>query len=263
MIYSNDCARIQVPGACYFQVPDWPQKGQCGAFCYNEASQLVETPHILFIEWDGGVRDVSMWRKEFLNYDYVGAPWPPRLWGRGGPHPGLTVGNGGFTLWSKRLMDHIAANRNRFMISTDTHISVNHRRALEAEGGFKWAPENVAYDFAFEYGLPASREHNFGFHGAFNWPYMLPRADMLERIHLMIASEYVASTVMLDRLFQNDPNLMDEISPDDRDIVIKIMKRPVRRTIRAPVMRNPNIAQPPVRPAHIPNIVQMRRGTKA
>jgi hypothetical protein len=86
---------------------------------------------------------------------------------------------------------------------------------------------------------------------------------MLERIHLMIASEYVASTVMLDRLFQNDPNLMDEISPDDRDIVIKIMKRPVRRTIRAPVMRNPNIAQPPVRPAHIPNIVQMRRGTKA
>src|ERR1700722_12124880 len=61
----------------------------------------AKTSHCLTIQYDGFVLDSDMWRAEFLDYDYIGAPWP---------HRGYAVGNGGFSLRSVEMMRYLIEN---------------------------------------------------------------------------------------------------------------------------------------------------------
>src|SRR5512143_2546534 len=61
----------------------------------------VETPHALVVQWDGYVVNPDAWTDEFLAHDYIGAPW---YWAA----EGSRVGNGGFSLRSRRLLDALA-----------------------------------------------------------------------------------------------------------------------------------------------------------
>lgn len=38
--------------------------------------KYVDTSHAMFIHADGYVINPSLWRDEWLDYDYIGAPWP-------------------------------------------------------------------------------------------------------------------------------------------------------------------------------------------
>jgi Protein of unknown function (DUF5672) len=143
--------------------------------------QCLTTSHALIIQYDGFVLDASLWRSEWLNYDYIGAPWP---W-----HPNHRVGNGGFSLRSTRLMKFLAENRGEFPVrypEDDTLCRV-YRPALEVNG-FIWAPESVAREFSFEREAP---RRTFGFHGIFNFPHVLSKERLEERISL--ANAYVRS----------------------------------------------------------------------
>lgn len=35
----------------------------------------IETPHVLVVQYDGFILNPDAWTDEFLEYDYVGAPW--------------------------------------------------------------------------------------------------------------------------------------------------------------------------------------------
>src|SRR5580765_2617084 len=133
-------------------------------FAIYELPFLIKSKFIFFIHWDSWVIDPEMWTNEFLNYDYIGAPW----WYK----DGLNVGNSGFSIRSTDLMRFVAENKNSFPIyePEDDVLCRRYRPLLQQ---FHWAPESLAQQFAFERTRPSISSRHFGFHGLFNWPFVL------------------------------------------------------------------------------------------
>lgn len=146
---------------------------------WYEAPRFVKTEHVLYAQWDSWVLDASRWTDEFLEYDYVGAPW----W-----YPTDNVGNGGFSLRSRRLMTYLAERRaelpnsDMFNNGEDTLVCRVYRLGLEA-AGFKWPSDDLAWQFSVERSGSLS-DHPFGFHGIFNWPQVLTRGEIFRRAAL-------------------------------------------------------------------------------
>lgn len=205
LIYSDQPERIPVGGARYEKVPDFPNKEEAGRFYYSAAMAKVETDFALMLEWDAGIFDASKWRSEFFNYDYIGAPWVRPI---GDPHD---VGNGGFTLMSKRLGHFVCQNRQRYPVTTDWNFCRDQRRNFERHG-FKWPNAALASYFAWELG-PRNYDH-FGYHGAFNWPEVLSRNEVILRANMMTKTEYLV-TKMLD-LVKVAPGIVDKLEPEAR-----------------------------------------------
>ena len=161
--------------------PNFPKTDAARAVWYD-APELVKTSHFLNVEWDSGIIDAKLWTDEFLEYDYIGAPW---YW----HEPGKRVGNGGFSLRSTRLMKFLSDHREEFPIvmPDDATLCGEYRERLESKG-FKWASEPLARRFSWE---RSPREPSFGFHGAYNMPSVLTPAELAQRIAL--ANDYVQS----------------------------------------------------------------------
>jgi ASC-1-like (ASCH) protein len=129
-------------------------------FMIKELWKYIDTPFAIIFQYDGFILNSSAWRDEFLNYDYIGAPWY---------HLGdLHVGNGGFSLRSKKLVTWLADNYNRVdakIHPEDVFISRFARPLLEKEGMI-FADEKTASLFSKE-GSERSVVWNgeFGFHG--------------------------------------------------------------------------------------------------
>lgn len=127
-------------------------------FLLHDLAAHIATDHVLCVQWDGYVLNPAAWDPAFLTHDYIGAPWPHFA-------DGMRVGNGGFSLRSKRLIDACRALpiTNE---AEDIAICRTHRAMLEDRFGIRFAPEAVAARFAWERARPNGDE--FGFHGAFN-----------------------------------------------------------------------------------------------
>lgn len=125
----------------------------------------VRSSHVLVVQWDGFVLDPGAWRAEFLQYDYIGAPWP-RVPGERG------VGNGGFSLRSRRLLQALADPRIVVSHPEDVCICQTNRDRLEQDHGIRFAPRAVAEHFAYE--RARVKHSTFGFHGLFNFADVLP-----------------------------------------------------------------------------------------
>lgn len=179
----------------FVYTPIWETKFACGQSLWYDVHPHVTTDHMLNIQWDSWIVKPDMWTDEFLKYDYVGAPW---WYG-----DGLNVGNGGFTLRSKRLMEHLSDNRDRYPLPDATNedqiLCRGYRRELEAEG-FKWAPDALASRFSIERTTLGVNPHHFGFHGLFNWPAYLEGDALKDRLVLAKSNEYISSSGMLQTL---------------------------------------------------------------
>ena len=132
-----------------------------------------------------------MWTDDFLQYDWIGSPW----WYK----DGLNVGNSGFCLQSIKLMRFLADNAANYPITRryDDQICREYRPRLMQ---FKWAPENLAAQFAFERSRPAIDSRHFGFHGMFNWPFVLPPAKIAERMAIARKTDYLKNHAMMAEL---------------------------------------------------------------
>lgn len=232
LIYTDRPELIGIPvPATYIQVPNWPDKTRQGAFYYMEAAHAITTSHALLMEWDGGLRDVSMWRDDFLNYDYIGAPWV-------GQRDSMTVGNGGFMLLSKRMADYVYDHRASFGIVTDMQYARTNRRRLENEIGAKWAPEDVATQFSYEH-YPPTRPRalagpSFGYHDIFNWPLALDHAEVIRRTRLVIDNIYVVTrTSKLGLLARSWPWVRAEIGELEFDAAVRHHHPRARPQIRS------------------------------
>ena len=169
-------------------VPDWPEKVGWSRCFWRDVALYMQTSHALCIQWDSWIVDPSMWRDEYLNYDYIGAPW----WHK----DGMNVGNGGFSLRSTKLMRFVRKNLAQFpcinAVDDDLYCR-KYRPTLEAHG-FTWAPEELAFQFAFECVRPDPMARHFGFHAAFNFDYGCDgdQERLLERARIMVRSNYVS-----------------------------------------------------------------------
>jgi len=120
----------------------------------------VRTSHALVVQWDGYVVNPDAWTDAFLDVDYCGAPWP---WG----DENRRVGNGGFSLRSRRLLDALASPEIVLAGNEDETIGVHRREWLEATHGIRFAPVELANRFSFEVAYAIGKP--FGFHGLFNF----------------------------------------------------------------------------------------------
>ena len=139
-------------------------------FMLKSLAPLIRTEHVLIVQWDGYVLDAAGWRDEFLQYDYIGAPWPHIA------EPNK-VGNGGFSLRSRRLLLALEDPALPPGDPEDICICVTHRAALQARG-LRFAPTSLAADFSVEAGA-VMRAGLFGFHGAYHLPSILPPDEVL------------------------------------------------------------------------------------
>jgi len=156
---------------CYIdKIPD------INTYSYNmiyKLSDYIQTDFALIVQSDGYVINPNMWSNDFLEYDYIGAPFslPKDNFSYRDVFGNIfRVGNGGFSLRSKKLIDlpiklnlewkpfHGFYNEDGFICAMNRHIY--------EENGCKFAPMEVAKYFSHEADIPET--HGiipFGFHG--------------------------------------------------------------------------------------------------
>ena len=145
------------------KIPKISNKRDYSKFIILELDKYFDTPHVLLIQYDGFILNPSLWSSSFLEYDYIGAPWPRKLLYPNMPE-NFNVGNGGFSLRSKRLCTLLSK------ATGDTHpedvIICQYLRPKLETLGIKFAPLEVAAKFSIKNrieGLDQTR--TFGQHG--------------------------------------------------------------------------------------------------
>ena len=137
---------------------------------YNEFSvkrlvRHVETDFVLSVQPDGFVLNPLNWRSDFLNFDYIGAPWP---WSVSGANPSCRVGNSGFCLRSRRFLQQTSSLKRPQGMPDDVFFCSLKRLKLE-KAGIRFAPPKIAARFSIENPIPENPRgsilHVFGFHG--------------------------------------------------------------------------------------------------
>jgi hypothetical protein len=178
VIFSNDFATLWTSGARHVTVRDWEDKVGWSRCSWLHAPLYLKTSHSLSIQWDAWVLDPTAWLNKFLDYDYIGSIWPKVT-------DGHNVGNGGFSLRSKRLTDYVIEHSDKFPIdvSNDDWLFSrgDYRERLEA-AGFRWAPTELARIFSFEMERPTK---TFGFHHSYNFSHVLEGERLEERRRLV------------------------------------------------------------------------------
>jgi len=142
-------------------------------FMLRGLAQHVRTSHLLVVQWDGFVTRPQQWRPEFLEWDYVGARWHDK------PRE-ASVGNGGFSLRSRRLLAALHDPHIRITHPEDICICVHNRERLLQHHGIRIASPDVSERFSYERLAPTGL--TFGFHGLFNFPRELTREELRDAL---------------------------------------------------------------------------------
>lgn len=152
-------------------------------FCIEELNNYIDTEYCLLVQPDGFIIDINYWTDKFLEYDYVGAPWP------GHDH---AIGNGGFCLRSKKFLRasakleyvsdaHLQAGLsiNQFLsrhIAPEDWFIILHNSEHINKEKIKFPNVDLAFQFSVEHPSEIknftrddlSTYKSFGFHGPFN-----------------------------------------------------------------------------------------------
>ena len=146
-------------------VDDW------GKFIIYDLHNYVETDFIMLIHADGFIVNPKLWNADFLNYDYIGSPWPiPKdpISYRDGMGTLYRVGNS-VSVRSKKLLQLPSILKLPWepfngMYNEDGFLCVKHRKTLEREG-VCFAKLDDAKHFAHERMLPETQNLKpFAFH---------------------------------------------------------------------------------------------------
>ncbi|QCG93049.1 tetratricopeptide repeat protein (plasmid) [Azospirillum sp. TSA2s] len=145
-------------------------------FVLKELHRHIETPYVLIVQWDGFILDARLWSEEYKAYDYIGARWT--LF-----DDAANVGNGGFSLRSRRLLEATADPEVTELHPEDYHLCRTHRRLLQERYGITYAPPALADRFSVERVATgaeiAEPVETFGFHSLFRMHRVLD-PDQLE-----------------------------------------------------------------------------------
>ena len=79
-------------------MPSFASGASYAPFVCQNLTNYTPSAFNLLVQYDGYALDPAAWSDRFLEYDYIGAKWP---WHQ----PNRRVGNSGFCLRSKKLLD--------------------------------------------------------------------------------------------------------------------------------------------------------------
>lgn len=125
-------------------------------FIIKELYKHVNTEFCMIIQADGFPINLNAWEDNFMKFDYIGAPWYTQPW----PIE-QTVGNGGFSIRSKKFLEASKDLEYKDWIAEDVYLCRIEDKNLKSKG-IKFAPHEIAYRFSVE-DMPYKGQ--FGFHG--------------------------------------------------------------------------------------------------
>ncbi len=136
-------------------------------FILRKLHTCFHTSHCLFQEWDAAVVNPAAWNSSWIEFDWSGAPWIFPEDSQPGYPPTTAencVGNGGFSLRSRRLCEAVSQlipEGDPSIALSDVYVCRTRRKELE-DAGMKFAPFAEAWKFSCENRIYAGE---FGFHG--------------------------------------------------------------------------------------------------
>lgn len=162
---SNDARKVQIPHID--SVEDFSE------FCIRDLVDYVKTDFVLLVQYDGFILNPSSWTDEFLEYDFIGAPWfiHDEFWFTKYDFPRelldtVVVGNGGFSLRSKKFLETSRQLADKGLFKRyhpeDLVMCVWDRKLME-DADIKFAPSEIAEKFSIE-GQDHVYNKQFGFH---------------------------------------------------------------------------------------------------
>jgi hypothetical protein len=143
-------------------------------FCLRVIPSFITSDYALYTQTDGFPINPHLWRDEFFQYDYIGAPWPDN-WIE--PHPyregwrqgdgGYVYGgNGGFSFRSRKLLQEVS-KVNYFQKWNEDWIVCYFEIENLMQNGLRFSDIETGKKFSLESDFP--NHHNdlrqvFGFH---------------------------------------------------------------------------------------------------
>ena len=194
-------------------------------FIIKELNSFIDTEFCLVTQGDGFIINPQLWSEEFLNYDYIGAPWRKQshLVNSQGQTVDILdlnknrVGNGGFSLRSKKLLEvcsKLDFDHTKTSSLSEDLIICQYFYEWFKDQGIKFAPLEVAIKFSFEQPIEElenfSWENTFGFHGK---PHVISVLNKLSQdLNLDFSSDNHENSDFVNELKLRDINLI--IFPD-------------------------------------------------
>jgi hypothetical protein len=114
--------------------------------------RFIRTPWMMTMHDDGFIIEPSLWKPEFLQYDFIGAPWGDGV-----------VGNEGFSLQSKKMLWAKSRLPYTETLQADEFICRAWKPVLETHCGIKFAPTELALQFSTE--TIGNETPSLGYHG--------------------------------------------------------------------------------------------------
>ncbi len=162
------------PGFTGKQMPlpsPWAKNGKwevadMADFLLTGLHDYIKTDVAIVVHDDGYALNRANWADEFLDFDFIGAPWPRHFsWVK----PDRRVGNGGFSLrssrWLKRASELYRLPRGE---SEDMYVSIKHLDHF-IHADCRIAPVDVALRWSFEHTIEEFPNwkmlDSFGWHG--------------------------------------------------------------------------------------------------
>lgn len=153
------------------EIPTLANLEAYSTFIIRELHRHINTRYCLLIQSDGYMINPESWTDAFFQYDFIGATWSTSR----------MVGNGGFSLRSKKFLEATAKFRpEENCHPEDAWATMKHREELIRLFGIRFPPPGIADVFAFEgrkwdgsewNGVQQRWNNAFGFH---SWLTVLP-----------------------------------------------------------------------------------------
>tara|TARA_Y100000590_G_scaffold363378_2_gene421011 strand:- start:22 stop:723 length:702 start_codon:yes stop_codon:yes gene_type:complete len=164
----------QYPDIEYIYIEPMKNVDDYNCMVFQDLHRYFNTSHCLIVQADSFVINSDLWKNEFLEYDYIGGPWPNKIKINSNLILHLEknpVGNGGFSLRSKKLAEttsKINFKSLNFPMKAEDVVICYYLYQEMINSGIRFAPPKLAAQFSMENieNLYDQNENNvFGFHG--------------------------------------------------------------------------------------------------
>lgn len=168
---NKSCEGVEWGSVKYIQLGDITNIDSWNKAVIYDLHKYIDTDFAMFVHGDGYVINPQAWRPEFLDYDFIGAPWPlpqDNYSYRTPENEVIRVGNS-VSIRSKRILElpsRLGLEWKSYYGNTneDGFLCV-HNRGVLGDAGCKFAPIEVAKFFSKEHSIPENQGlETFAFH---------------------------------------------------------------------------------------------------
>jgi hypothetical protein len=162
-----DIPGVNLDNIHFVKINELKSSKEYSDFCLT-LGRYTKNEFVLVIQYDSFVTNIEKWTDEFLKYDYIGAPWTEQQskdWNLKN-----RVGNGGFSLRSRRFLDYSSLFTSCYGTHEDGFLT-NWTWEYLQKYGIKFPNPQLALQFAIEQtGDDYNPVDHFGFHGNHIYP---------------------------------------------------------------------------------------------